>query len=174
VLGGDAAQRRVKRHLADGNAHAARALVAQAENAFAVADHDAAHIVKTRVGEDLLDAVLVRVAHKEAARLAPDFAEALAAFAHRGRVDDGQQLLGVVRDQRVKERLAVVLQVAHVAVFEERCSPAVQHSLAAFPLVFERADVGRQAARGGQRRSRSASVKAVPLFSREFSNNSMP
>ena len=43
MLGGNAAERRVERHFADGNAHAARALIAEAEDAFAVADHDAAH-----------------------------------------------------------------------------------------------------------------------------------
>ena len=53
MFGRDAAQRRVERHFADGNAHAARALVAQAENALAIADHDAAHVVVARVGENL-------------------------------------------------------------------------------------------------------------------------
>ena len=60
VLRRNAAERRVKRHLADGNAHAARALIAQAQDALAVADNDAAHIVKARVGEDLVDVVPLR------------------------------------------------------------------------------------------------------------------
>ena len=60
VLRRDAAQRGVEGHLADGNAHAACALIAQSENALAVRDHDAAHLVKARVGEDLVDAVLMR------------------------------------------------------------------------------------------------------------------
>ena len=54
VLRRNAAQRGVERHLADGNAHAAGALIAQPENPLAVRDHDAAHLVKARVGEDLL------------------------------------------------------------------------------------------------------------------------
>ena len=137
VLRRNAAQRGVERHLADGNAHAARALIAQAENALAVRDHDAAHLVKARVGEDLLDAVLLRIAEKKPARPAPDLAEALAALAHRGRIDNGQQLFGVVLDQRVEERFAVVLQVAHVAVLEKSGVAAVQNPLAALPLVFQ-------------------------------------
>ena len=109
----NAAQRGVERHFADGNAHAACALIAQAKNALAVADHNAAHIVVARVGENLLDAIVVGVADEEAARLAPDLGEALAALAHRRRVDNGQQFLDVVRDERVEQRLVVVLQVAH-------------------------------------------------------------
>ena len=144
VLRRDAAQCGVKRHLADGNAHAARALIAQAENAFAVRDHNAAHIVKTRVGENLFDPILVRIAHKKTARPAPYLAEALASLAHYGRINNGQQLLGVVRDQRVEKRLAVVLQIAHVAVLQEGRSPAVQHPFAASPLIFKRSDVRRQ------------------------------
>ena len=57
MLRRNAAQRGVERHLADGNAHAARALIAEAEDALAIADHDAAHIVVARIGEDLIDSV---------------------------------------------------------------------------------------------------------------------
>ena len=144
MLWRDAAQCGVKGHLADGNAHAARALIAQAENAFAVRDHDAAHIVKTRVGKNLFDAVLVGIAHKKAAWPPPYLAEALASLAYHRRINNGQQLFGVVRDKRVEEGLAVVLHIAHVAVLEEGCSPAVQHPFAAFPLIIERSDVRRQ------------------------------
>ena len=59
MLRRNAGERGVEGHFADGNAHAARALIAEAENAFAVADDDAAHVVVARVGEDLLDAILV-------------------------------------------------------------------------------------------------------------------
>ena len=144
LLGRNAAQRRVERHLADGNAHAAGALVTEAENALPVADDDAAHLVVARVGEDLRDAVFVRVAQEKAARLAPDLGEALAAFAHRRRVDDGEQFLGVLGDERIEQRLIVVLQVAHVRVFAECGVPAVEHAFAALTLVLERADVWRQ------------------------------
>ena len=146
VLRRDAAQRRVESHLADGDAHAAGALVAQAQNALAVRDHDAAHLVIARVRENLLDAVLVRIAEKEAARPAPDLAEALAALAHVGGIHNGQHLLCVVRNQRVEKRFAIVLQVAHVAVLAKGGIAARQHSQAAFPLVFQGSDVRRQQA----------------------------
>src|ERR1039458_4609577 len=60
----NAAQRGVERHLADGNSHAARALVAQSEDALSIAYHDAAHIVIARVGQYLRDAILVGVAEE--------------------------------------------------------------------------------------------------------------
>ena len=127
------------------------ALVAQAENPLAVADHNAAHLVKARVGQDLPHAVLLRIAEKQAAGPAPDLAEALAALAHRRRIDDGQQLLGVVLDHRVEKRLAVVLQVAHVAVLEKRSWPAVQNPLAALPLVLQGSDMRRKQPMQGER-----------------------
>ena len=86
------------------------------------------------------------IAQKQAARLAPDFGKALAAFAHRRRVDDGQQLLGVLGDQRIEQRLIAVLQVAHIAVFAEGGGTAVERAFAALALVFQRADVRRQQA----------------------------
>ncbi len=94
---------------------------------------------------------LFGIAEKEAARLAPDLGEALAPFADRRRVDDGQQFLNVVGDERVEQRLVVVLQVAHVAVLAERGGAAVEDALAAFALVFESSHVRRQQAMQGQR-----------------------
>jgi hypothetical protein len=42
----DARGRGVERELADGDAHAARALVAEAEDALVVGGHDEAHVVE--------------------------------------------------------------------------------------------------------------------------------
>ena len=147
-------QRRVERHLADGNAHAARALIAQPQDAFSIAHHDAPHIIIAGVGKDLRDAIPVRIAEKKTARLAPDLGKALAALAYRRRVDDRQQLFGMLGDERIEQRLIVVLQVAHVAVFAKGGIAAVEHALAAFALVFQRPDVRRQQA--VQRRKRRA------------------
>ena len=72
---------------------------------------------------------------------APDFREALASFAHRRRIDNRQQLLGVVLDHGVEQRLIVVLQIAHVAVFAEGRLARVEHALAAQALILKRADV---------------------------------
>jgi hypothetical protein len=52
----------------------------------------------------------------------------------------------VVRYQRVEKRLAIVLQVAHVAVLAKGGIAAGQHSQAAFPLVFQASNVRRQKA----------------------------
>src|SRR5215472_18548175 len=52
----------VERELADRDAHAAGALVAEPQYALAVADHDRLDLVEPGVGEDLGDAVAVRPA----------------------------------------------------------------------------------------------------------------
>jgi len=88
--------------------------------------------------------VAIGVADKQAARLAPYLGKALAAFADRGRVDDGQQLLGVVREERVEKHLVAVLEVTHQGVLRERGRLVIQRPLAARPLLFQRADVRRQ------------------------------
>ena len=135
----NARQRRVERHFADGNAHAARALVAEAENALSVAHHNAAHM-----GKDLLDAVFVGITEKEAARLAPDLREALAALAHRGRVHNGHQLLDVMCDERIKQGFGGVLQFAHEGVLGKGRGQAVEGPFAALALVFKGSNVRRQ------------------------------
>ena len=73
MLRRNSAERGVERHLPDGDAHAAGALVAEAENALAIADHDAAHIVVARVGENLIDPIPIGIADEQSARPAPDF-----------------------------------------------------------------------------------------------------
>ncbi len=146
MFGRNATQRRVERHLADGNAHAARALIAQAKDAFSIAHHNAPHVIVAGVAKNLCDAVPVRVAQKKTARLAPDFGKALAPLAHRRRVNDRQQLLGVLGDQRIEQRLIAVLQVAHIGVFVECGGMAVERALASLALIFQRPDVRRQQA----------------------------
>ena len=49
-------------------------------------------------------------------------------------------------DQRVEERFAVVLHVAHITVLQKIGVAAVQNPLAALTLVFKSTDVGRQKA----------------------------
>jgi outer membrane cobalamin receptor len=51
-----------------------------------------------------------------------------------------------VLNKAVEKRFVRVLEIAHEAVFAERCRSAVQNSFAALALVLERADVGRQQA----------------------------
>ena len=127
-----------------GNSHAARALVAEPQNALSIAHHDAAHIVVALVRENLIDPVAIGIADEQSARPSPDFREALASFAHRRRVDNRQQLFGVVLDHRVEQRLVVVLKIAHVAVLAESRLARIEHALAAQPLILKRADMRRQ------------------------------
>ena len=89
---------------------------------------------------------LLWIAEEQSARLAPDLREALASLAHRGRVDDGQQLFNVVRDKGVEQGLVVVLQIAHQAVFAEGGSAMIERDLAPLALIFKAADVRRKQA----------------------------
>src|SRR6516162_4891195 len=92
-------QRGVQGHFADGNAHSARALVAQSQNAFAIADHDAFHAVVPGMAEDLRNALLVRMAEENSSGLSPNLAEALAPFANGRRVDQRQHFFDVAHQQ---------------------------------------------------------------------------
>jgi len=136
VLRRNSRQRGVKRHLADGNPHPARALVAEAKNALAVRDHDAANVVIAWIGKDMIDALLVRVAQEQPARFAPDLAEPLAALAHGGRVNDWQQFLDVVFNEGIEERLTGVLQIPHDRVFAKTVGLIVQLLHAPLALFF--------------------------------------
>ena len=86
----NAAQRRIQRHLPDRNAHPSCTLIAEPQNAFAIADHNASDIIVVRVAQNLCDAIFVGIAEKQSARLSPDLAEPLAALAYRGRIDQRQ------------------------------------------------------------------------------------
>ena len=66
----DAGRGGVERELADRDAHAARALVAEAEDALVVGDDDQAHVVERRVAEHLVHAAHVVRRDPEAARRA--------------------------------------------------------------------------------------------------------
>jgi len=74
----------VERELADGDAHAARALVAEAENALVVGDHDEPHVLVGGVREHLGHAPLVLGRDPEAPRAAEDPAVLLAGLADGG------------------------------------------------------------------------------------------
>ena len=115
-------------------------------------------------GQDLANALLVGIAEEQAARLAPDLAEPLAAFADRRRVDQRQHLLHVVHQQRVEQRLVGVLQIAQEGVALEIGVESTQRLQPARDLLVQGADVRRQQPMQGKV-VRSASVKAVPLLS---------
>ena len=133
----DAAAGGVQRQLADRDAHAAGALVAEAENALAIGDDDDLGLVEQRIGEDLPDPVAVRHGEKQAARLAIQAAEGFAAGADGRRVDDRQQFFDVLAEQRVIQRLVGVLQLAQEGIAFEIGVEFAQHLHAAPHLVFD-------------------------------------
>ncbi len=81
----NAGRRGVQLQLADGDAHAVGAQVAQAEDAAAVRHADDAHVLDRPVAQHLLDVPLARDRQVHAARPAVDVAEFQAGFAD-GRV----------------------------------------------------------------------------------------
>ena len=119
VGGTDAATGGVERKLADGNPHAADALVAKPQDALAVGDHDHLHLVLGGGAQDVIHAVAVAVVDEQPAVVAIDVGELLARLAHGGGVDDRQHLLEVLRDQPVVKGLVVVLDGTQVDVLVE-------------------------------------------------------
>ena len=104
----------------------------------------AADHVEPRMSQNTRQTGFIRQAEEQAARLAVDMAEPLAADADRRRVDDWQHLFEVLRQEAVECRLVVVLQVSQEVVLLEarletaHCIEATRH------LLVERSDVRRQ------------------------------
>ena len=111
-----AGRRRVELQLADGDAHAVGAQVAQAEDAAAVGHADDAHVLDRPVAQHLLDVPLARDRQVHAARPAVDVAELQAGLADGRVVHDGQEARRVRHQRAVEERLVVVEQVDQVDV----------------------------------------------------------
>src|ERR1700686_33607 len=133
----------IERELADRNAHAAGALVAEAEDAFAVADDDGLDAVEARVAEDAADVVLVRIAEKQAAGFAKNARELLAAETDRRRIDDRHHLFDVARQKRVEQGLVGILQAAQEDVFLHIAAELAKGVEAAFTLIVEVGNVRR-------------------------------
>ena len=112
--------RGVQRQLADRDGHAARALIAQAQDALVVSDHDQAHVGAVGgLAQNALHAADVIWRQPDAARPAQDVAELLAGAAHGGRVHDRHELFEVLRQQPVEERLVAVLERGQTDVLLE-------------------------------------------------------
>ena len=135
---------RVERELADRDAHAAGALVAEPEDPLAVGQHDRLDRVEARIGKDLLQTPLVRQAQKQAARFAKQLAELLAPGADGRGVDQRQQLLEVLLQQGKEQGLVVVVQFAQKGVALEIAGEPAQHRQAARDLLLQGADMRRQ------------------------------
>ena len=100
----------VQGELADRDAHAVRAEIAEAEDALAVGDDDDADVAMGPILQDLPDSPAILEGNIEPARAAENVAVLLAALAHRRGVDDGHHLVEVVHDHPVEQVLVAVLQ----------------------------------------------------------------
>ncbi len=106
----DAGARGVQDELADGNGHAAGALIAKAQDAFVVGDDDEPDVPLAEVAEALGDLAAVVGAKEQAARAAVDMAVLLAGEADCGGVDDRGEAFEVLDQQPVEEDFVAVQQ----------------------------------------------------------------
>ena len=157
------ARGRVEGQLADGDAHAAGALVAEAEDALVVGHDDEADVRVGRVAQDLRDAVDVGGRDPDAARASDDVAELLAGLAHRGRVDDGHELFEMVGQEPIEERRVAVLERGQADVLLEGVVLALDVLPLELHLLLDALDaVGQQTTRR-PKASRSSWRKAMSL-----------
>lgn len=114
--GMNAADERIERKFADGNAQAADALIADAENAFAIGDNDDVDFGIWMIAQQSGDEVAQRIGDKEAARTPIDVAEFLAAKSDHWRIDDRKHLVDMIEKQAIEENFVGVLKLAEIDV----------------------------------------------------------
>ena len=146
VGGRDAAAGGVEGQLADGNAHAADALIPETQDPFAVGDHDHLDVLLGGVLQHVIDPVLVRIGDEQPAGTAIDVGELLARLAHGRGVDDRQHLGQVVVQQAVEQGLVGILDVAQIDVLVHVVAERHELAVGALGLLFDGLDVlGQQA-----------------------------
>jgi hypothetical protein len=87
---------------ADRDPHPADALVAEAENTFAVGDDDHFDVVVRDVLQDIVEVVPVLIGDKNAARATVDLREAFAGGADGRGIDNRHHLIEMVANQAIK------------------------------------------------------------------------
>ena len=111
ALGGrDAGAGRVKRQLADRDAHAVGAEVPQPEDALSVGDHDNTRLRMRPVAQQLGHPPAVIEADIEAPGSPVDMAELLTGLAHRRGVDKRHHRFDIVNKDAVKKRFISILE----------------------------------------------------------------
>ena len=96
---------RVQHEFADRYPHAVAAQIAEAEDALAIRHHGHAHIAHRPVAQDLRHAAPIFHGNVEPARTPENSIILLARLADRRRVNDRHQLLDMIDQNPVKERL---------------------------------------------------------------------
>lgn len=110
-MGGiDARGRGVQRELADRNWHPSGPLVTEAQDSLVVGHYDKSDISIGRRTQDPVDATDVSRRDPDAPRAPEDVAELLAGATNGGGIDDRQELLEVIDEEAVEERLVAVLE----------------------------------------------------------------
>ena len=115
----DAADEGIQRELPDRDAHAANALVAQAEDALPVCHHDHVHVALGAVAQHVAQPVAVRIGHEESPWPPVDLAEQLAGLTDGRGVHDRHRLDDVVAQDPVEQGFVAVLQRTQIDVLVE-------------------------------------------------------
>jgi len=135
---------RVQRQLADRDAHAVRAEVAEPENAFAVGDDDHRRLAVRPVAHHVRDAATVGCGNEESTGSPVNVPELLAGGADRRRVDDRHHLVRVLGDDAEEQSLVAVLQRLEEDVLREWILQVAEILQYASDLDLLRANVRRQ------------------------------
>ena len=106
----NAGARAIQGDLADGNTHAAGALVAQPQNAFVVRHDNQPDVALGPVPQHVRDTVAILGREPYPARLAENVAVFLARLSDHGRIDDRQQFGGVLYQDAIEEGLVSILK----------------------------------------------------------------
>ena len=140
----DAANQRVEGELPDRDAEAARALIADAQNALAVGHDDDVDVLIRTVSQECVDGVAERIGNEQSARPPVDVAELLTRQRDHGRVDHRRHFRNVVEKKPVKEDLVGVLQGAQVDVPLQVVVFSLVSLISAHDLLVQRLDLRRQ------------------------------
>ncbi len=135
----------VELQLADRNAHAVGAEVAEAEDALAAGGADEAHVLVGPIAQDLLHPALVLDRDVHAARPPEDVAELQAGLADGRIVDDRQEARRIGHQGPVEQGLVVIEKSDQIDVAVDVAAlvpELLQHALELHGLAFD--DVGKE------------------------------
>ena len=142
----DAAAGGVQRQFTDRDPHSADPLVAEAENALAIGDHNHFHVVVRDVLQDVVKVMAILVGDKDAAGATVNLGETFAGGAYRRGIDNRHHLFKVVADQAIKQGFVGVLDVTQINMFVDFSFESLILDPGAFRLLFDSFNHFRQQA----------------------------
>jgi hypothetical protein len=138
----------VKRDFSDRDAHSARALIAEAQDALVVGDNDEPDVTVGPIPEDLCELVAIVGCEPDAAWSSEDVAVSLAGEADGRCVDDGKELREVLHKESIVEGLVSILQCGEsYEFFEIACFFAQVLEFESDLLLDGELSVGQQASK---------------------------